>query len=145
SYADTLQEDALNKSQLAAAYARESAGWLEKHNGALAVVSMLALSLFLLGLALTLGNRPTQVGFTALAVVMTLIAGARLIQVQTSTIAAPTEECITLDDALAQCPTYDSGWSDLGNTLFYQGVVEGGPTARSLWLKAEDAYQKALD
>jgi tetratricopeptide (TPR) repeat protein len=165
SYSDQLQEDALNKSQVAAAYAQESAGWLEKHNGALAVVSMLALSLFLLGLALTLGNRPTQVGFTALAIAMTLIAGARLIQVQATSIAAPTEECISLDgkavaavnsaeydkgrealdEAVAKCPTYDAGWRDLGSTLFYQGVVEGGATAKTLWVKAEDAYQKAVE
>ncbi|HEY2298648.1 MAG TPA: hypothetical protein VGH43_13025 [Jatrophihabitans sp.] len=165
SYSDKLREDALNKSQLAAAYAQESAGWLEKHNGALAVVSMLALSLFLLGLALTLGNRATQIGFTVLAIVMTLISGARLLQVHVSSIAAPTEECIALDGeavaavnithydigrealdkALAQCPTYDNGWRDLGSTLFYQGVVEGGTKAKSLWIKAEDAYQKAVD
>ena len=63
-YSDKLYEKSLADSQLASAYAQESSGWLEKHNGALAVVSILALSLFLLGLALTLGNRPTQLGFT---------------------------------------------------------------------------------
>lgn len=165
SYVDELNKGALTDSQLAAAFAQQSAGWLEKHNGALAVVSILALALFLLGLALTLGNRPTQVGFTVLAVVMTVIGGVRLLQIQTSTISAPTEQCIRDDGAavaavnvanynsadaqlakvLDACPDYDGAWRDLGSARFYRGVVQGGTVAKSSWLKAEDAYRHAID
>lgn len=166
SYSDRLNENSVTESQLAAAYARESAGWLEKHNGALAVVSMLALALFLLGLALTLGNRPTQLGFTALAVVMTLIAGGRLVQINLSDIKAPTDDCIRtaatasafvvdseyaqaetkLEDALKACPSYGDAWTALGQTRFYEGVSSGSPTvAKHDWPRAQDAYQRALD
>jgi tetratricopeptide (TPR) repeat protein len=166
SYSDRLNQDSTTESELAAAYARESAGWLEKHNGALSVVSMLALSLFLLGLALTLGNRPTQIGFTGLAMVMTLIAAARLVQIDGSTIKAPTEDCIRtaaqanafvvdtqykqaegkLQTALATCPSYGEAWSALGQARFYQGAITNSPAAaRQLWPRAQQADQHALD
>lgn len=166
SFSDRLNEDSVTESQLAAAYARESAGWLEKHNGALAVVSMLALSLFLLGLALTIGNRPTQIGFTALAAVMTVIAAARLVQIDVSDIKAPTEDCIRtaaaatafvvdteykraetkLEEALGACPSYGDAWSALGQARFYEGVVSGDPAvAKRDWPRAQQAYQRALD
>lgn len=166
SYSDRLNESSQAESQLAAAFARESAGWLEKHNGALAVVSMLALSLFLLGLALTLGNRPTQLGFTGLAIVMTLIAAARLVQIDVSTIKAPTEECIRtaaranafvvdtaykkaeaeLESAVGACPSFGEAWSALGQARFYQGVITNSPAvAKQLWPQAQQAYQRALD
>ncbi len=164
-YSDKLYEKSLADSQLASAYAQESSGWLEKHNGALAVVSILALSLFLLGLALTLGNRPTQLGFTALAIVMTLVGGARLLQVQLTGITAPTEDCINtaaaanadmvlthyvdaaakLNSALSDCPDYGEAWSQLANAYFYYGVFSGNPIAKKAWVKAELADKAALD
>jgi tetratricopeptide (TPR) repeat protein len=165
-YSDKLYEPSLADSQLASAYAQESAGWLEKHNGALAVVSILALSLFLLGLALTLGNRPTQIGFTALAMVMTVVGGARLLQVQLSDITAPTEACIhtaasanadfvvnqysdaatKLRKAVADCPDYGAAWSQLANAYFYYGVAAYNKNiARPAWARAEEADQRALD
>jgi tetratricopeptide (TPR) repeat protein len=164
-YSDKLYEKSLADSQLASAYAQESSGWLEKHNGALAVVSILALSLFLLGLALTLGNRPTQLGFTALAIVMTLVGGVRLLQVQVTGITAPTEDCINtaaaanadmvlshyvdaatkLNKAVTDCPDYGEAWTQLANTYFYYGVVSGNPIAKKAWLRAEQADKAALD
>ncbi len=164
-YTDKLYEKSLADSQLASAYAQESSGWLEKHNGALAVVSILALSLFLLGLALTLGNRATQVGFTALAIVMTVVGGARLLQVQLSDITAPTESCIDtaaaanadmvlthyvdaatkLRTAVSNCPDYVDAWSQLANTYFYYGVSSGNPVAKKAFLQAEQADQAALN
>lgn len=164
-YADKQYEPSLEDSQLAAAYARESAGWLEKQNGALAVVSILALSLFLLGLALTLGSRSTQLGFTGLAMVMTLVGGVRLLQVHLSDITAPTKSCIHVaaaanadlvvyhyTDAAAKlrnvvdaCPDYGTGWSQLANTYFYYGVASyNKKIARAAWARAEQADQSAL-
>ena len=166
-YTDKLYEKSLADSQLASAYAQESSGWLEKHNGALAVVSILALSLFLLGLALTLGNRATQVGFTALAIVMTVVGGARLLQVQLSDITAPTEDvhrhggCSQRRhgaDALRRrghqaatrpsrsCPDYVDAWSQLANTLLLLRRVLGKPRSpRRPCLQAEQADQAALN
>ena len=158
SYSDRLQEDARNKSQLAAAYAQESAGWLEKHNGALAVVSMLALSLFLLGLALTLGNRPTQLGFTALAIVMTLIAGGRIVQIAASPVDVASASCINrygdavtdaqsgqvsaaakvLTAVVGDCAKFDDAWTALGQVRYEQS---GKKTTE----RAQEAFQKALD
>jgi cytochrome c-type biogenesis protein CcmH/NrfG len=165
-YADVLSEPALADSQLASAYAKESSGWLEKQNGALAVVSILALSLFLLGLALTIGNRATQLGFTVLAIVMTVVGGVRLLQVQLTDITAPTEHCIhvasganadlvvnqykdaaaKLRDVVAECPDYGNAWSQLANTYFYQGVASyNKKIAHTTWAQAEEADQRALD
>ncbi len=164
-YSDKLYEKSLADSQLASAYAQESSGWLEKHNGALAVVSILALSLFLLGLALTLGNRATQLGFTGLAIVMTLVGGARLLQVQVTGITAPTEDCINtaaaanadmvvsqyvaaakkLNTALLECPEYGEAWTQLANAYFYYGVASNNrTTATRVWLQAEQADKSAL-
>jgi tetratricopeptide (TPR) repeat protein len=166
SYSQRLDEDAVTQSELAAAYAKESAGWLEKHNGALAVVSMLALALFLLGLALTLGNRPTQIGFTVLAGAMTVIAAVRLVQIDVSDIQAPTEDCIRtaatanafvvdrqykqaeskLEDALGACPSFGDAWTELGLARFYEGVGSNDPSvARQDWPRAQQAYERALE
>lgn len=152
--------------QFAAALAHESAGWLEKNNEALAVVSMLALALFLLGLALTLGNRATQIGFTALAVVMTVIAGARVVQIQLTPIVAPTDSCVSttvaatndinsadykqadakLGTVLRECPDYGYAWYEAAQASFYRGVVAGpGPVAKAAWKEAQGFYQKAID
>lgn len=165
-YTDQLYEKSTSDSQLASAYAKESAGWLEKHNGALAVVSILALSLFLLGLALTLGNRSTQLGFTGLAMVMTIVGGARLLQVQLSDTTAPTEQCIKvvaaatadfdvyhytdaetkLRKVVAACPAYDQAWNQLSNAYFESGWASYNPKiAKVEWAKAEQASQRALD
>ncbi len=165
-YSDKLYEGSLEDSQLASAYAKESAGWLEKHNGALAVVSILALSLFLLGLALTIGNRATQIGFTGLAMVMTVVGGARLLDVQLSEITAPSEQCIhvaatanadfvvnkysdaatNLQKVVASCPDYVAAWSSLSNAYFYYGVASANKSiAKTAWQRAEQADARALE
>lgn len=135
-----MRTDVTKQEQSARALAQESVGWLDKHNGALAVVSMLALSLFLLGLALTLGSRPTQVGFTVLAIAMTVVAGARLAQISAQSIDTASESCIeqfadgdtqlnagefaksaaTLQDVVHDCSHYSEAWSDLMTATLYQ-------------------------
>jgi tetratricopeptide (TPR) repeat protein len=153
-----LNTDVTMHEQIAKADAQESVGWLEKHNGALAVVSILALSLFLLGLALTLGSRATQVGFTALSIVMTVVAGARIVQIAADHIDVASESCIdrfsegrtqldagefekaaaTLDGVVDTCGTYSEAYSALAQATLYQ-FKDGG-------LKTTIGYaQRALD
>lgn len=111
-------------------------------------------------------SAPTQLGFTTLAALMTLIAGARLVQIDLSDIKAPTEDCIRtaatatafvvdlkyqqaegkLEDAVKACPRYGEAWSSLGQTRFYEGVSSGDPAvAKRDWPRAQQAYQRALD
>lgn len=135
-----MRRDVTEQEQIAKADAHESVGWLDKHNGALAVVSMLALALFLLGLALTLGSRATQLGFTVLAIIMTVIAGARLAQIAAGSINVASESCIErfadadtqlnggefekgaamLQDVVTDCGNYSEAWADLAEATLYQ-------------------------
>jgi tetratricopeptide (TPR) repeat protein len=157
-YVAKLRQPALVQEELAKAHAHESEGWLTKNNGALAVVSMLALSLFLLGLTLTINNRHTQIGFTVLSIVMTVVAGARLGQIAASPIVVASESCIdryaeagtdasageldkataTLRDVVADCSRFEDAWLALANDRFADGSAPA-------MVEARDAYQRALD
>jgi Tfp pilus assembly protein PilF len=158
SYAAKLRQPAMVDEEVAKAHAQESVGWLAKNNSALAVVSMLALALFLLGLALTISNRPTQTGFTILAIVMTVIAGARLAQVAAKPIVVASESCIdrygdavtdanggdmkaattALSAVVGDCSHFEAAWTALGEVRF-RGT--GADSRQS----AQDAFQRALD
>jgi hypothetical protein len=137
-YYAQLQEPVIHEEQLAKARALEGVGWLEKNNEALAVVSMLALALFLVGLALTIASRRIQVGFTALSIAMLLFSGGRLAWIAASPINRPTESCVeqytsaaTADTAghysaarkellsvTRACPTYSDAWNELATAAF---------------------------
>lgn len=137
-YYARLQQPATHDEQLAKARALEGVGWLEKNNEALAVVSMLALALFLVGLALTISNRRIQVGFTALSIAMLLFSGGRLAWIAASPIDRPTEKCVDhyttamtaitsghagaargeLQSVTKACPTYSDAWSALAQAAF---------------------------
>jgi Tfp pilus assembly protein PilF len=119
---------------------------------------MLALALFLLGLALTIGNRPTQIGFTVLAIAMTVIAGGRLAQVAAKPIVVASESCIdrygdavtdansgdakaataTLTSVVDDCAHFEAAWTALGQVRFL------GATTGSL-ASAQNAFQRALN
>lgn len=145
--------------------ARVSVAWLDKHNSALAVVSILALSLFLLGLALTLSNRATQLAFTALSIVMLLISGARLGQIAARPVATVSEHCMesyvegavanngfrvaaatdALDRATAACPKYSDAWEQLGYARFYKSISADKKVNTTNLEASQQAFQKALD
>ncbi|HZZ98071.1 MAG TPA: hypothetical protein VFE19_13700 [Jatrophihabitantaceae bacterium] len=158
SYVAGLRKPALVSAEEAKAEAQASVGWLGKNNSALAVVSMLALSLFLLGLALTISSRAVQVGFTALAIVMTVIAGARLAQIAAKSIVVASDTCIerygaavtvansgkmddatkTLDAVVGDCGGFADAWTALGQVRFDASSAK----ARG---SSQDAFQTALD
>lgn len=140
-YYARLQEPATHDEQLAKARALEGVGWLEKNNEALAVVSMLALALFLVGLALTINNRRIQLGFTALSIAMLVFSGARLAWIAATPINRPTESCVNryssavtaytagrpgaarteLESVTKACPTYSDAWAALAQAAFDPG------------------------
>jgi tetratricopeptide (TPR) repeat protein len=157
-YSAKLRQPSTVSAEEAKADAQRSVGWLAKNNGALAVVSMLALSLFLLGLALTMTNRLVQLGFTALALVMTIVAGARLIQVAAAPIVVASTSCIdrygeavtaansgqtndakqTLDAVVGDCAQFTDAWTALGQVRF-------DPSSASARTTSQQAFQRALD
>jgi tetratricopeptide (TPR) repeat protein len=158
SYVAGLRKPALVSAELAKADAQASVGWLGKNNSALAVVTTLALSLFLLGLALTISSRAVQIGFTALAIVMTVIAGARLAQIAAESIVLPSDSCIarygdavtaansgdmtgatkTLDAVVGDCTSFADAWTALGQVRFDASSAK----ART---GTQQAFQEALD
>lgn len=156
-YYAQLQRPATRDEEAAKAEARRGVAWLAKNNSALAVVSILALALFLVGLALTINNRRVQIGFTALSVVMLLFGGGWLGAIAASPIDVPTERCIDgytdasaalsagstqdargrLEKVTGACPSYSDAWAALAQASF----DPGNATARRA---VEDAELRAL-
>lgn len=165
-YVADLHEPQTKSEQDALSEARQSVAWLGKHNSALAVVSMLALALFLLGLALTLSNRATQIGFTVLALVMLVVSGARLAQIGASPVSTVSESCIehyvagytalnasatdaaaahSFEAATSECPKYPDAWEQLGYARFYQSISADKTTNTTNLAASQQAFQQALN
>ncbi|HWG74545.1 MAG TPA: tetratricopeptide repeat protein [Acidimicrobiales bacterium] len=144
--------------QTAQARATESAQWLGKEDVALSTVSMLALALFLLGLALTISTRGTAKGFVALALVLLLVSVGRLADVAARGVTVPTGQAITayakgnekladgdypgaigqFKTAVHLSPGYESAWEQLANAEFDQSTPAG-------YAASERYFAKALD
>jgi tetratricopeptide (TPR) repeat protein len=106
-YQDKTSKIALTDEQTALAYASQSSAWTGEEAGDLSTISMFAVALFLLGLALTLSSRRSASGFVALALVLLLVGVGRLALSGASSVPAPSKSAIAqyvrgvqLDDTL---------------------------------------------
>lgn len=137
------------------AKASEASDFAGKGSGALTVISILAVALFLLGLAPTIPVQFTRWLFVGLAVVGLVVSGARLAVVATRSSDIPTSACIddyahatfatTYEDQIkelkgvvSRCSSYADAYQQLANAQSGLGTKKG-------FLDAETNYRKALD
>jgi tetratricopeptide (TPR) repeat protein len=137
------------------AKASEAAEFASKESGALTVISILAVSLFLLGLAPTIPVQLSRWLFVALATVGLLVSGVRLAVVASGSSEVPTSSCIedyahsqfasTYDDEIKElkgvvsaCPSFADAYEQLADAQSGLGTKQG-------FLDAEANYRKALD
>jgi tetratricopeptide (TPR) repeat protein len=156
-YAAQIEVPTLLVQQSALSYAQQSAQWQAKGTAALSIVSVLALALFLLGLALTISHTLTQKGFVLLALIMLVVSTVRLGVIASGGIVHPTASCIngfavgsaryaggdnagaitTLQRAVASCPSYADAWNALA-------VAEYSLKTKAGFQFSEHAFAKAL-
>lgn len=153
--------------QTADARGQQSAGWLRNEDRYLSTISMLAVALFLLGLALTLSNRSTAKGFVVLALALLVVSGGRLAYIAAGSPQAPSaaRRCATtslkastaicdyaqglnatnndqavklLGAAVQASPRYPAAWEALGD-------AESNVGTRPSLARAERDYDQALE
>jgi len=93
-YLEKVAVAATTDEQTAQAYAAQNSGWSGREAGDLATISMLAVALFLLGLALTLTSRRSATGFVTLALVLLMVGAGRLVLLEASPVRAPSASAI---------------------------------------------------
>ena len=137
------------------AKASEASDFASKGSGALTVISILAVSLFLLGLAPTVPVQFTRWLFVGLAVVGLVVSAVRLSVVATGSSDIPTSACIddyahatfatTYEDQIKElkgvvssCAGYADAYQQLAN-------AQSGLGTKQAFLDAETNYRKALD
>ena len=137
------------------AKAQEAQDFASKESGALTVISILAVCLFLLGLAPTLQTQAVRFSFVALALVGLVVSVVRLVVVSSGSAEVPTSACIdkyahaqlagTYDEEIKElqsvvgaCPSYANAYRQLADAQSGLGTKKG-------FLAAEDNYRKAVD
>ena len=152
---DTASEKQTVAGEESQAKALEAEDFAGKESGALTVISILAVCLFLLGLAPTLQTRAVRFSFVGLALVGLLVSVVRLVVVAGGSAEVPTSSCIdryahsllagSYDDEIKDlrsvvgaCPSYANAYQELANAQAGLGTKKG-------FLAAEDSYRKAID
>jgi tetratricopeptide (TPR) repeat protein len=95
-YQDKAEIPATKDEQTAEAYAIASSGWIGQEAGDLATISIFAVALFLLGLALTLSSRRSASSFVGLALALLLVGAVRLLISGLGTVPSPSTTAIGL-------------------------------------------------